>query len=59
MEWRGITPKIVEVGVGEPFDPISTDIMFSGGGQDRGQMAVGVDLQARGRACWRRPTTVW
>ncbi len=48
MEWRGITPTVVEVGVGEPFDPLSTDILFSGGGQDRGQMSVGHDLQSRG-----------
>ena len=47
MEWRGITPTIVDVGVGEPFDPLATDILFSGGGQDRGQVAVGHDLQSR------------
>ena len=47
MEWRGITPTVVEVGLGEEFDPMTADIIFSGGGQDRGQVAVGIDLQAR------------
>jgi lipid II isoglutaminyl synthase (glutamine-hydrolysing) len=47
MEWRGITPRVVEVGVGETFDMTSADIVFAGGGQDRGQVAVGQDLQSR------------
>ncbi|MBA3655187.1 MAG: glutamine amidotransferase [Actinobacteria bacterium] len=47
MEWRGITANVVDVGVGEPFDPSRTDIVFAGGGQDRGQVAVGLDLQSR------------
>lgn len=50
MEWRGITPTVVEVGLDEPFDPFATDIIFAGGGQDRGQVAVGHDLQMRGEA---------
>lgn len=50
MAWRGIEPTVVEVGVGEAFDPSRVDILFSGGGQDRGQVAVGLDLQARGEA---------
>jgi CobQ-like glutamine amidotransferase family enzyme len=50
MEWRGIEPRVVEVGVGDAFDPTATDILFAGGGQDRGQVAVGLDLQARAEA---------
>lgn len=50
MEWRGIRPTVVDIGVGDAFDPAATDILFSGGGQDRGQMAVGHDLQARAAA---------
>jgi CobQ-like glutamine amidotransferase family enzyme len=47
MEWRGITAEVVDVALGDHFDPLQTDILFAGGGQDRGQVAVGVDLQAR------------
>jgi CobQ-like glutamine amidotransferase family enzyme len=50
LEWRGITPVVEEIGVGDPFDPRATDILFSGGGQDRGQVAVGLDLQSRADA---------
>jgi CobQ-like glutamine amidotransferase family enzyme len=47
MAWRGIDVKVVEVGLGDPFDPTAADIVFAGGGQDRGQVAVGTDLQLR------------
>ncbi len=50
MEWRGITANVEEVGVGKSFDPRRTDILFAGGGQDRGQVAVGHDLQSRREA---------
>jgi CobQ-like glutamine amidotransferase family enzyme len=50
MEWRGIKPVVLEVGVGDPMSLAETDILFSGGGQDRGQVAVGSDLQSRGDA---------
>jgi len=49
-EWRGFMPTVVEVGVGERFDPADVDILFAGGGQDRGQVAVGLDLQSRADA---------
>ena len=50
MQWRGIDVTVRDVGLGEAFDPADADIIFSGGGQDRGQVAVGLDLQARGAA---------
>jgi CobQ-like glutamine amidotransferase family enzyme len=50
MAWRGVEARVVEVGVGESFDPSATDILFAGGGQDRGQVAVGHDLQSRADA---------
>jgi CobQ-like glutamine amidotransferase family enzyme len=47
LEWRGIGSKVVEVGIGDSFDLSKADIIFSGGGQDRGQLGVGVDLRKR------------
>lgn len=47
LEWRGIEAEVKEVGVGDKFDLSQADIIFAGGGQDRGQIAVGKDLQAR------------
>lgn len=49
--WRGIDVEVVERGVGEhgPLDPF--DLIVSGGGQDRDQVAVSRDLQGdAGRA---------
>jgi lipid II isoglutaminyl synthase (glutamine-hydrolysing) len=45
LEWRGVDAKVVYAGVGEAADIEATDIIFAGGGQDRGQVAVGEDLQ--------------
>ena len=50
MAWRGIDARVVEVGVGDDADLTGTDILFAGGGQDRGQVAVGHDLQSRASA---------
>lgn len=47
LEWRGIEAEVKEVGIGDKFDLRKADIIFAGGGQDRGQIAVGQDLQAR------------
>ncbi len=47
LQWRGYDAKIVEVGIGQKFDLTKADIIFAGGGQDRGQIAVGQDLQKR------------
>ncbi|HSX41380.1 MAG TPA: glutamine amidotransferase [Candidatus Saccharimonadales bacterium] len=50
LEWRGISAKVVELGIGDEFDMEKADIIFGGGGQDRGQIAVGHDLQRHKRA---------
>jgi lipid II isoglutaminyl synthase (glutamine-hydrolysing) len=48
LQWRGIEAEVINVGVGDKFDLRTADIIFAGGGQDRGQVAVGDDLQHRG-----------
>lgn len=47
LEWRGYKPEVKEVGVGDEFDFTSADIIFAGGGQDRGQVVVAQDLLKR------------
>lgn len=42
--WRGLTPDIREIGLGEPI-PDDIDVFFFGGGQDQEQIAVSRDLQ--------------
>ncbi|MGI8577849.1 MAG: type 1 glutamine amidotransferase [Nocardioidaceae bacterium] len=44
--WRGIEPRIRQIGVGEPV-PDDIDVFFVGGGQDQGQVAVAADLQGQ------------
>ena len=50
LEWRGYEAEVRPVEVGEPFDFSQADIVFGGGGQDRGQLIVGADLLGRGDA---------
>ena len=50
LEWRGYTAKLVYAGVNQPADIAAADIIFGGGGQDRGQLAVGKDLQRHSAA---------
>lgn len=45
LEWRGVTAKVAEAGIGDQVRIDKADIIFGGGGQDRGQLAVGRDLQ--------------
>jgi len=47
LEWRGIEHELVRVGVGQQYDFASADIIFGGGGQDKGQLAVAEDLAAK------------
>lgn len=42
--WRGVTPDIREIGLGDPI-PTDVDVFFFGGGQDQEQVAVSRDLQ--------------
>ncbi len=46
-EWRGIETELKLVGPGDKFDFSSADIVFGGGGQDRGQLLIGEDLLKR------------
>lgn len=46
LEWRGIGVEVVQVGLGEKL-PDDTDIIVSGGGQDKGQLDVEADLQVK------------
>jgi CobQ-like glutamine amidotransferase family enzyme len=48
LEWRGYQAKVLPVEVGMDFDFDKADIVFGGGGQDSGQIAVGDDLLERG-----------
>ena len=49
-EWRGIGFDVTDVKVGDHVDLSEADIVFMGGGQDRGQKIVGADLLERGPA---------
>ncbi|MBC7327762.1 glutamine amidotransferase [bacterium] len=44
-EWRGIDCEIEEIKVGKNKNFREADLLFMGGGQDRGQRIVGQDLQ--------------
>ena len=44
---RGIDLEVDEIGVGDAWDPASTDLVFIGGGQDREQRRVYEDLLTR------------
>lgn len=50
LEWRGYKVEVVRAGVGDTVDIAAADIIFGGGGQDRGQIAVGQDLQRHAKA---------
>jgi CobQ-like glutamine amidotransferase family enzyme len=50
LEWRGHRTKVIQAGVGEAAHIDQADIIFGGGGQDRGQLAVGQDLQRHAAA---------
>ncbi|MBI3984170.1 glutamine amidotransferase [Candidatus Microgenomates bacterium] len=47
LQWRGYTADVTEVGTGDQFDFRRADIVFGGGGQDRGQLMVADDLQRK------------
>ncbi len=53
-EWRGIGFEVTDVKVGDRVDLSQADIVFMGGGQDRGQKIVGRDLLERGPALIER-----
>ncbi len=47
LEWRGHTVEYHPVHVEEEYDFTHADIVFGGGGQDKGQIAAADDLQTR------------
>ncbi len=47
LQWRGIGVEVKEIAPGEKFDFTKVDIVFGGGGQDRGQLLIADDLLAR------------
>ena len=48
-EWRGIGFEHAGVTIGDPLDPGAADLFYMGGGQDRDQAAVAVDMAERKR----------
>lgn len=46
LEWRGYGVKISLIGIGDKV-PTDSDIILGGGGQDKGQMIIEADLQAK------------
>lgn len=47
LQWRDIDHEVVEVGLGDDYDFTKADIIFAGGGQDKGQMVVAEDLASK------------
>lgn len=47
---RGIALEVVDINVGDPFDPADFDLALIGGGQDREQRRIADDLVAKGPA---------
>lgn len=47
LEWRGLGLELIESGPGEAVDPDGFDLFYLGGGQDRDQAMVAVDLRER------------
>lgn len=50
LEWRGFKTEVITAGIGDKPEVAAADIIFGGGGQDRGQVAVGRDLQRHSKA---------
>lgn len=47
-EWRGLDFEIVDIKIGDKIDFSDADILFMGGGQDRGQKIIAGDMAKRG-----------
>lgn len=52
LEWRGYAVEVVQVEVGQKVDIMTADLVFGGGGQDKGQIAVGKDLSGYKADLW-------
>ena len=44
-EWRNIDCRIIDINIGDEIDSDNTDIFFIGGGQDKQQIEVSLELQ--------------
>lgn len=49
LMWRGLEVQVDRVGIGDKYDFRKADILFGGGGQDKGQAVIAEDLQARAK----------
>jgi CobQ-like glutamine amidotransferase family enzyme len=47
LDWRDIETEVINIGLKDDFDFTTADIIFAGGGQDRGQGLVAADLGRR------------
>src|SRR5512133_2267630 len=56
-EWRGIGFEVQEVKIGQKIDFKDADIVYMGGGQDRGQKIIANDFSKRGEAIKERIDT--
>lgn len=52
-QWRGLKVQVDEVHLGGSYDFGQADLVFGGGGQDKGQELVAQDLLSRGEAIKR------
>jgi lipid II isoglutaminyl synthase (glutamine-hydrolysing) len=53
LEWRGYKVKVDEIEPGIKYDFNTADIIFGGGGQDRGQLMIAQDLLNRSESLHR------
>src|SRR3990167_9465494 len=49
-QWRGIGVNVANISVGQSLSAFDFDFYFFGGGQDKAQIIVGVDLQKKKQA---------
>src|SRR6266487_4021865 len=47
LEWRGYTVKVDPIEPGARYNFSQADLVFGGGGQDRGQLVIASDLISR------------
>ena len=57
LEWRGLGARVDRVELGQKYDFTAADLVFGGGGQDRGQQVVAADLEKRGPSLHRAAET--
>lgn len=50
LEWRGHSASVTKVGIGDPFMPNNFDLCYLGGGQDKDQNLIAMDLEEKSAA---------